>query len=30
VQRCAMRQHFDWNAAAQQYLGLYRQIAVPG
>jgi starch synthase len=27
VQRCAMRQHFDWQAAARQYLALYRQVA---
>jgi starch synthase len=30
VQRCAMRQHFDWTAAAEKYMALYRQVAVPG
>jgi starch synthase len=29
VQRCAMRQHFDWGTAARQYLALYQRVAVP-
>ena len=29
VQARGMRQRFDWDAAAAQYLDLYRQIATP-
>ena len=28
VRACAMRQHFGWDAAPQQYMALYEQVAV--